>query len=124
MATERTAQQPPAAAAPPRCLGQVLPQGLRSGQGAEPEQATQPPAIQHQMHGQLQLQHQVRHPLQGEQVGAVVFRVAPVAEAIELAMLSRAQAPGPAAEMGLLQRFSSQAPAERSPRDSPGIRVR
>ena len=47
-----------------------------------------------------------------------------MAEAVELPMLSGPKTADTAAEMGLLQRLINQAPAERSPRDSPGSRVR
>jgi hypothetical protein len=50
--------------------------------------------------------------------------MAALTEAIELTLLAVTQAFGAATEMGLFQRFSNQAPAERTPRDRPGMRVR
>ena len=68
--------------------------------------------------------HQYGHPLQGQQVSAAALGMTTVAEAVELSLLAGPQAAGPAAEMGLLQRLISQAPAERRPSERPGSRVR
>jgi hypothetical protein len=50
--------------------------------------------------------------------------MAALTEAIELTLLAATQAFGASTEMGLFQRFSNQAPAERTPTDRPGMRVR
>ena len=76
------------------------------------------------MNGQLQLLHQACHPLQGQQVSTTALGMTTMAEAVELPVLSGPKPAGAAAEMGLLQRLISQAPADRSPSDRPGSRVR
>ena len=123
-AAEGAAQQPPAAAPSAWGLGQVLAKGLGPLQGTQPEQPTEPSSIQHQMHGQLQLLHQAGHPFQGQQVSTTALWMTTMAEAVELSVLSGPEPSGASAEMGLLQRLSSQAPAARSPSDRPGSRVR
>ena len=50
--------------------------------------------------------------------------MAALAQPIKLSQLTGAQAFGSSAEVSLSQRFSSQAPAERRPKDIPGRRVR
>ena len=47
-----------------------------------------------------------------------------MAQSLQLVLLAGAQTAAAPAEVGLLQRLSNQAPAERSPRESPGKRVR
>ena len=124
MALKRTTHQAPATAAATGCGGKLGAQLVGAHQRAQPKQAAEAAAVEHQVHRQLQLVHELRQSLQGEQVGAVVFRVAALTEPIQLALLTGAQAFGPAAEMRLSQWFSSQAPADRRPRDRPGRRVR
>ena len=68
----------------------MLPQVVGAGQGAQPEQTAEAAAVEHQVHRQFQLVHELRQPLQGEQVGAAVFRVAALAEAVQLALLTGA----------------------------------
>ena len=76
------------------------------------------------MHGQFQLVHQSSQALESEQVGPAVFGMASLTQPIELTQLTWTQAFDSSAEVSLSQRFSSQAPAERSPKDIPGRRVR
>ena len=102
----------------------MLAKGLGPLQGTQPEQPAEPTTVQHEMHGQLELLNQCSHPLQGQQISTTAFRMSTMAEAVELPMLSGPKTADTAAEMGLLQRLINQAPAERSPRDSPGSRVR
>ena len=72
----------------------------------------------------LQLATEVGQPLKRQQVGTVAFRMAAVTQAFQLALLAGAQSLGASAEVGLLHRPSNQAPADRRPREAPGMRVR
>ena len=72
----------------------------------------------------LQIQHQIRQTFKAQQIGAAVFGMTAMAQAVQLALLAGAQPAAAPSEVRLLQRLSNQAPAERSPRESPGRRVR
>ena len=76
------------------------------------------------MEGLFELAHEFCESFQGQQVGAAGFRMAAMAESIEQAVLFGAEPPGSSSEVRLLQRPSSHAPADLSPRDKPGRRVR
>ena len=119
MALKRTAHQAPATAASTGCGGKLGAQLVGAHQRAQPEQTAEAAAVEHQVHRQLQLVHELRQSLQGEQVGAVVFRVAALTEPIQLALLTGAQAFGSAAEMRLSQWFSSQAQPIAGPGTGP-----
>ena len=123
-AGKRAADQSPSAAAPPRRCRQMLQRRIASGEGAQPEQAAEATAVEHQMQWHLQIQHQLRQAFQAQQIGAAVFGMTAMAQALQLTLLAGAQTATAPPEMGLLQRLSNQAPAERSPRERPGSRVR
>ena len=72
----------------------------------------------------FQFRGQIRQTFKREQISPRAFGMAAMAQSIQLAMLLGAKTSGAAGEVSLLQRPSSQAPAERSPRDRPGSRVR
>jgi hypothetical protein len=97
--------------------------GVFAREGAKPEESAKAPSINDQVQWGLEFQHKLTKALQGEQFEAVL-RMAALTEAIELTLLAATQAFGAATEMGLFQRFSNQAPAERTPMDRPGMRVR
>ena len=97
--------------------------GVVAREGAEPKESAKAPSINDQVQWGLEFQHKLTQAFQGEQFEAVL-RMAALTEAIELTLLAATQAFGAATEMGLFQRFSNQAPAERTPTDRPGIRVR
>ena len=97
--------------------------GVVAREGAKPQESTKAPSINDQVQWGLEFQHKLTQAFQGEQFEAVL-RMAALTEAIELTLLAATQAFGAATEMGLFQRFSNQAPAERTPTDRPGIRVR
>ena len=118
------ADQAPAPAASPRRCWQVLQRGIATRERPQPEQATQATAVQHQMQGHLQIENQIGQAFEAQQISAAIFRMTAMAEALQLTLLAGAQTAAAPAEVGLLQRPSNQAPAERSPRDSPGRRVR
>ena len=99
-------------------------QWVGSVEWSDPQQPAEAATIQHQMQGLFQFQGHVRQPFQGQQVGTIGFRMATVTEPFELTLLCRAKAPGASSEVGLLQRPSSQAPADFRPRARPGNRVR
>jgi hypothetical protein len=97
--------------------------GVVAREGAKPQESTKAPSINDQVQWGLEFQHKLTQAFQGEQFEAVL-RMAALTEAIELTLLAATQAFGAATEMGLFQRFSNQAPAERTPTDRPGMRVR
>ena len=97
--------------------------GVVAGEGAQPKQSAQAPSINDQVQWGLEFQHKLTQALQGEQLEAVLWMAA-LTEAIELTLLAATQAFDAATEMRLFQRFNNQAPAERTPTDRPGIRVR
>ena len=76
------------------------------------------------MQGLFEVVCDVAEALQRHQVSNSSFRMTAMAEAFQLTLLSRAKPSGSASEMGLFQRPSSQAPAERNPSERPGSRVR
>ena len=97
--------------------------GVVAREGAKPQESTKAPSINDQVQWGLEFQHKLTQAFQGEQFEAVLWMAA-LTEAIELTLLAATQAFGAATEMGLFQRFSNQAPAERTPTDRPGMRVR
>ena len=97
--------------------------GVVAREGAKPQESTKAPSINDQVQWGLEFQHKLTQAFQGEQFEAVL-RMAALTEAIELTLLAATQAFGAATEMRLFQRFSNQAPAERTPTERPGIRVR
>ena len=97
--------------------------GVVAREGSEPQESAKAPSINDQVYWGLEFQHKLTQAFHGEQFEAVL-RMAALTEAIELTLLAATQAFGAATEMGLFQRFSNQAPAERTPTDRPGIRVR
>ena len=97
--------------------------GVVAREGAKPQQSSKAPSINDEVQWGLEFQHKLTQAFQGEQFEAVL-RMAALTEAIELTLLAATQAFGAATEMGLFQRFSNQAPAERTPTDRPGMRVR
>ena len=97
--------------------------GVVAREGAKPQESTKAPSINDQVQWGLEFQHKLTQALQGEQLQPVLWMAA-LTEAIELTLLAATQAFGAATEMGLFQRFSNQAPAERTPTERPGIRVR
>ena len=99
-------------------------QGVGSVERTDPQQTAEAATVQHQMQGLFELQGHVRQPFEGEKVGTAGLGMAAVAEPFELTLLGRAKAPGASGEVGLLQRPSSQAPADLRPRARPGNRVR
>ena len=76
------------------------------------------------MQGHLEIQNQIRQSFEAQQIGPAALRMTPMTEALQLALLAWAQTAAAPSQVGLLQRLSNQAPAERSPRDNPGRRVR
>ena len=102
----------------------MLQRRIASSEGAQPEQAAEPTAVEHQMQWHLQIQHQFRQAFEAQQIRAAVFGMTAMAQALQLALLAGAQTAAAPAEVGLFQRLSNQAPAERRPRESPGSRVR
>ena len=76
------------------------------------------------MQWHLQIQHEICKAFEAQQIGAAVFGMTAMAQALQLPLLAWAQTTATPAEMGLLQRFSNQAPAERKLSESPGRRVR
>ena len=72
----------------------------------------------------FQFRGQIRQTFKREQISPRALGMAAMAQSIQLTMLLWAKTSGAAGEVSLLQRPSSQAPAERSPRDRPGSRVR
>ena len=101
----------------------MVQRGVVARERAEPQESAQATTINDQMQWGLEFQHKLTQALQGEQLEAVLWMAA-LTEAIELTLLAATQAFGAATEMSLFQRFSNQAPAERTPTDRPGIRVR
>ena len=97
--------------------------GVVAREGAEPKESAQATTINDQVQWGLEFQHELTQPFQGEQLQPILGMAA-LTEAIELTLLAVTQAFGAATEMGLFQRFSNQAPAERTPTDRPGMRVR
>ena len=97
--------------------------GVVAREGAKPQESTKAPSINDQVQWGLEFQHKLTQAFQGEQLKPVLWMAA-LTEAIELTLLAATQAFGAATEMGLFQRFSNQAPAERTPTDRPGMRVR
>ena len=102
----------------------MLQQGFGAGQWSNPEQSTKPASIQNEMQRLFQLLRQISQPFEGEQISPDAFGMTPMAQPIQLAMLLGAKSSGAAGELSLFQRPSSQAPAARSPSDSPGSLVR
>jgi hypothetical protein len=96
--------------------------GLR--QGAHPEQPAEATAINEEMQGLIDIDHQFGKPLEGERVSPHGLRMATVAKAFGLAQLRRTQPFGAPGQMGLFQRLSNQAPADRRPRDALGRRAK
>ena len=76
------------------------------------------------MQGHLEIQNQIRQSFEAQQIGPAALRMTPMTQALQLTLLAGAQTAAAPSQVGLLQRLSNQAPAERSPRDSPGRRVR
>lgn len=76
------------------------------------------------MQGLLELGGEFGQAFKGEQIAASVLRMTPVAEPFQLTQLGWPQPACASCEVSLLQELNNQAPAERSPRDSPGMRVR
>jgi hypothetical protein len=97
--------------------------GVVAREGAEPQESAKAPSINDQVQWSFEFQHKLTEAFQGEQLQPAL-RMAALTEAIELTLLAVTQAFGAATEMGLFQRFSNQAPAERTPTDRPGMRVR
>ena len=97
--------------------------GVVAREGAEPKESAKAPSINDQVQWGFEFQHKLTQSFQGEQLKSVLWMAA-LTEAIELTFLAATQAFGAATEMGLFQRFSNQAPAERTPTDRPGMRVR
>ena len=97
---------------------------IATAEGTQPEQAAEATAIQDQMQWHFQIQNQIGQPFEAQEIGAAVFGMTAMAQALQLALLAWAQTATAPSEMGLLQRLSNQAPAERSPRERPGSRVR
>ena len=97
--------------------------GVVVREGAKPQESAKAPSINDQVQWGLEFQHKLTQAFQCEQF-ETVLRMAALTEAIELTLLAATQAFGAATEMGLFQRFSNQAPAERTPTERPGIRVR
>ena len=97
--------------------------GVVAREWAEPKQSAQAPSINDQVQWGFEFQHKLTQSFQGEQLKSFLWMAA-LTEAIELTLLAATQAFGAATEMRLFQRFSNQAPAERTPTDRPGIRVR
>ena len=123
-AGKRAADQSPSTAAPPRRCRQMLQRRIAAGERAQPKQAAEATAVQHQMQWHFQIQHEICKAFEAQQIGAAVFGMTAMAQALQLPLLAGAQTTATPAEMGLLQRFSNQAPAERKLRESPGRRVR
>ncbi len=76
------------------------------------------------MQGHLEIQNQIRQSFEAQQIGPAALRMTTMTQALQLTLLAGAQTAAAPSQVGLLQRLSNQAPAERSPRDSPGRRVR
>ena len=76
------------------------------------------------MQRHFQIQHQIRQAFEAQQISAAIFGMTAMAQALQLTLLAGAQTAAAPAEVRLLQRLSTQAPAERRPRESPGRRVR
>ena len=76
------------------------------------------------MQGHLEIQNQIRQSFEAQQIGPAAFRMTTMTQALQLTLLAGAQTAAAPSQVGLLQRLSNQAPAERSPRDNPGRRVR
>ena len=76
------------------------------------------------MQGHLEIQNQIRQSFEAEQIGPAALRMTTMTQALQLTLLAGAQTAAAPSQVGLLQRLSNQAPAERSPRDNPGRRVR
>ena len=76
------------------------------------------------MQGHLEIQNQIRQSFEAQQIGPAALRMTPMTQALQLTLLAGAQTAAAPSQVGLLQRLSNQAPAERSPRDNPGRRVR
>ena len=99
-------------------------QSVGFSQGANPEQATDAPVVNQQMQGLIQFLGQFGNPLQCEDISAGSVGMATVAEALQLLELRWAQPSGSSSQVSLSQGLTSQAPAARSPSESPGRRVR
>ena len=97
--------------------------GVVAREGSEPQESAKAPSINDQVQWGFEFQHKLTQSFQGEQLKPVLWMAA-LTEAIELTFLAATQAFGAATEMGLFQRFSNQAPADRTPTERPGIRVR
>ena len=78
--------QPQAGAMAPGRAGQAFQQPAGVLERADPEQATEAAAIDHQAEGQLQLQAFLGQALQAEQVGAVGFGMAALGDALQAAL--------------------------------------
>ena len=89
MALKRTTHQAPATAAATGCGGKLGAQLVGAHQRAQPKQAAEAAAVEHQVHRQLQFIDQSSQPLQGEQISTAVLRVAALAEPIQLTLLTR-----------------------------------
>ena len=76
------------------------------------------------MQGLFEIVSDLAEALQRDQVSNGRFWMPAMAESFQLTLLSGAKPSGSASEMGLFQRPSSQAPAERNPSERPGSRVR
>ena len=76
------------------------------------------------MQGYLQFQNLLGESLERQKVGPSAFGMTPLAQTFQETLLAGAKPSGTPAGMSLLQRDASQAQAERTPRESPGNRVR
>ena len=76
------------------------------------------------MQGYLQFQNLFGESLERQQISAPAFGMTSLAQSFQQSLLAGAKPSGTPAEMSLLQRDASQAQAERTPRESPGNRVR
>ena len=97
--------------------------GVVAREGAKPQESAKASSINDQVQWGLEFKYKLTQAFQGEQLQPVLWMAA-LTEAIELTLLAATQAFGAATEMGLFQRFSNQAPADRTPTDRPGMRVR
>ena len=101
----------------------MVQRGVIARERAEPQESAQATTVKDEVQRGFEFQHKLTQALQGEQLKPVLWMAA-LTEAIELTLLAATQAFGAATEMGLFQRFSNQALAERTPTDRPGMRVR
>lgn len=76
------------------------------------------------MQGHLQFQNLFGESLERQQIGPPAFGMTSLAQSFQQTLLAGAKPSGAPGEMSLLQRDASQAPADRTPKESPGNRVR